>query len=93
MALLDDVKTRLRVSGTAYNADITALISEAKAELVRAGVDSAAIVDTDPNIIRAVVAYCRANFDLTVDSAWQDVFDNQVKRLTLSEGYYVESTD
>lgn len=63
----DAVKVRLRISAanTAFDVDIDGLIAEADADIKRAGVLVTVIVDTDPSIARAIILYCRANFDLS----------------------------
>lgn len=67
MALLDQVKTALRVSGTLYDADeIEPIIAACKIDLGLAGVRL--IQDDDPLIARAVVLYAKANFGYTEDA-------------------------
>lgn len=58
----DDVKLALRISNTAYDAEITDLIAQAKADLKLCGLIDAKIVDTDALIKRAIVTYAKANF-------------------------------
>ena len=58
MALLDDVKTNLRISTSALNSDIQGDIDAALLDLHNAGV--MAIGSDDPLIIKAVKLYCRA---------------------------------
>ena len=60
MAILDDLKTYLRISNTAYNTEITDLINAAKADLALSGILDT--TDTDPLIKRAIVTYVKANF-------------------------------
>ena len=64
MAILDDIKTALRISrvNTAYDDEVQDLIDEAKADLALAGVASAKIDETDPLIKRAIRTYCKAHF-------------------------------
>jgi len=67
--LLDNIKTKIRISNTAYDEEIQDLILEAKADLKLCGVLEAKIVDTDVLIKRAIVTYCKANFGLSnIDS-------------------------
>ena len=63
MAILDTIKTSLRISHTSLDADITADISTAKAEMERAGVLSTAINDTDALILSAIKTYCKYNYE------------------------------
>ena len=77
MALLDDMKTTLRLKTTAYDAEINDLISAAKADLQLSGIseskligldDDPLIVDYDPLIKRAINVYCKANFGNNPDA-------------------------
>ena len=60
--MLDDVKTVLRISNNAYDAEIEDLIEAAKMDLILSGVHESKIVETDPLIKRAIIVYCKANF-------------------------------
>lgn len=63
MPILDDVKTALRISNTAFDGEITDLISAARSDLKLSGVlESKANDDTDPLIKRAITVYVKANF-------------------------------
>ena len=62
MALLDDVKVALRISdtNTAFDGEVSDLISAAQRDLLVAGIK---VTDTtDPLIKRAIVTYCKAHF-------------------------------
>lgn len=60
MALIDDVKGALRVSATAFDTEISDLISAAKADLDLSGLDT--VLESDPLVKRAIILYCKANF-------------------------------
>lgn len=65
MALLDDIKTALRVNSTAYNSEVTDLIDAGKSDLRLAGVffkDETENPPLDPLVKRAITIYCKANF-------------------------------
>lgn len=63
MAILDDVKLALRISSTAFDAEINDLIAGARQDLILSGIISIkAADDSDPLIKRAIVTYCKANF-------------------------------
>ena len=66
MSLLTDVKTALRVTNTAYDAEITTLIDAAKADLRLSGVSHASLAATtpDPLIQRAIITYCLGTFGM-----------------------------
>lgn len=60
MAILDDIKTELRISGTDFDTEITGMINAAKKDLEESGVVKA--VDTDYLVKMAIVLYCKGNF-------------------------------
>ncbi len=63
MALIDDIKTALRISNTAFDSEINDLISAAQSDLKLSGVlESKVNDDTDPLIKRAIIIYIKANF-------------------------------
>ncbi len=91
MAILTNVKTRLRIasSNTSFDTDITALIAEAKADMERVGI--VILDDTDPNTISAIVSYCRSYFDLESPDLerWQKVYESKRDALSLDGDYNV----
>ena len=90
MAILDDVKQRLRISHNKLNDDLTATIAAARAELVRVGVDSTmAASDSDPLIVEAVKTYCQYGFtddDKAREGYWNS-WVTRVDGLRKSMGY------
>jgi hypothetical protein len=88
MAILDDVKLSLRITNTAYNAEITDLINAAKGDLGLSGVLNSAI-DTDAMIKRAITLYCKAYFGFAnADADRQIAAYNSLKNhLSLSADY------
>ena len=91
MAILINVKTRLRIASTntSFDTDITALIEEAKSDMTSVGITI--LDDTDPNVISAVVSYCRAYFDLESPNMerWQKVYESKRDGLSLDGDYHV----
>lgn len=87
MAILDDVKTILRISNVAYDTEITDLINAAKADLALSGVLDT--TDTDPLIKRAIITYVKANFGWNnPDSVkLQNSYDMLKGHLSLSTEY------
>ena len=65
MALIDDVKTALRVDGTEHDTEISDLIDAARQNLVFSGLcpRERANVPNDPLIKRAIIVYARAQFE------------------------------
>ena len=86
MALLDDVKVALRVTATAYDSEITSLISAAQQDLSVAGV---ALPETLDEISkRAIITYCRANFGSPADyDRIKASYDEQKAQLSMHTGH------
>ena len=59
MAILDDVKISLRISSSAYDTEISDLISACKAELSLTGINTTD--DTDALIKRCITSYVKAH--------------------------------
>lgn len=90
MALLDDVKLALRISSSAFDAEINDLITAAKADLQLSGVVETKVNDEeDPLIKRAVITYVKANFgwDNPDVERLQQSYDMLKTHLTLSTEY------
>jgi uncharacterized phage protein (predicted DNA packaging) len=66
MALLDDVKQALRISSSAFNTEITDLITAARHDLRLSGVlpTLASATNPDPLIKRYITTYVKANFGM-----------------------------
>ena len=60
MALLDDVKTSLRITADDYNAEITGLIEACKLDLNSAGVK--VVDETDALTKHAIILYAKGHF-------------------------------
>ena len=87
MAILDDVKTALRISNTAYNTEITDLIDAAKLDLQYAGILS--VDDTDKAQKQAIITYCKAMFGFQnsdADKLWKS-YEMQRDKLSLHQQY------
>lgn len=63
--MLEAVRLALRITSTAFDSEITALIKACKIDLRIAGVVN--IRDSDPLIVRAVTLYAKANFGYADD--------------------------
>lgn len=88
MALLDDVKLALRVTTTAYDSELTALIESAKKDLGIAGV---VIPEANDDVINtAVKTYCKLNFGTPNPANWEYLkksYDEQKAQLSNSSSY------
>jgi len=88
MAILDDVKSVLRVDGTDFNTEINDLIASALADMVSSGVVASAAVTTDPLVKMAVMTYCKANFDSNKNSEkLQLIYEGIRDKLSLLSEY------
>lgn len=84
--MLDLVKMALRISGDAYDAELTNLISAATADLGVAGVTN--VEETDPLIIAAVCTFCKWRFgDPDHAEAFKKAYDEQKAQLSMNTGH------
>lgn len=87
MALIDDVKTALRVTTADFDSEITDLINAAKADLHQAGLY--VVEETDALIKRAIILYCKANFGYDNPEAdrFKESYEMLKNHLSLSSDY------
>lgn len=87
MALIDKVRTRLRITHTHLDDDIQDLINAAKLELMIVGVNK--LDEEDPLIIQAISTYCKAEFGLNNKEAdrLRAAFESLRNHLSLVEEY------
>lgn len=85
MALLDEVKTALRITTTAYDeGEIIPLIEAAKVDLQMGDVDNVDY-DNNPALRRAIVTYCRLHFGSPEDfDRLKKSYDEQKAQLSMS---------
>jgi len=62
MAFIDDVKKVLRISSSAYDTEISNLISAAQEDLKIFSIVPEKVVDTDPLVRNAIITYVKAQF-------------------------------
>lgn len=92
MELLDLVKMALRISGDAYDAELTNLISAATADLGVAGVTN--VEETDPLIIAAVCTFCKWRFgDPDHATDFKKAYDEQKAQLSMNTGHTTWPTE
>jgi len=92
MALLDDVKVACRVTSTAFDTEITDLISAAFADLGITDIKPELLTETgiEPLIKQAVITYCRMNFGFQSDNFYNRLkasYDEQKSQLLMSSTY------
>ncbi len=82
MALLDDVRSYLRIdaSDTSFDVEIQDLIDAVQTELTDVGIDPTLVSSaTDPLIKKAITTYCKANFGYDTDNA--EAFQSAYEKL------------
>lgn len=94
MALLDKVKVACRVTSTAFDDELTDLISAAFADLGITDIKAALLTETQikPLIQRAVITYCKLNFgyvqlEETQYNRLKESYDEQKAQMLMSSGY------
>ena len=93
ITLLDRVKTNLRISHNALDAEIGETIAAARAELERLGIsETKAEDDTDALITRAIITYCQyihSNDEKLKDGFWTSWL-YQIDCLRMTASYRAE---
>lgn len=90
MALIDDIKTALRISNTAFDTEINDLIAATRADLKLSGIlESKVNDDTDPLIKRAITVYVKAHFGWNNPDSekLQQSYEMLKRHLALSQEY------
>ena len=86
--MLEAIKTALRISTSAFDNEIQTLIDAAIMEMSGLGVTAATSTTTDPQIISAVVAYCKWLFGNNEDAdRWRDIYHIKLGQLKTMSGY------
>lgn len=84
--MLDKVKMALRITTTAYNAELTDLIEAAKLDLGVAGVLLPSTLDE--LVTRAIITYCKMSFGIPEDyDRLKASYDEQKAQLSTNSGY------
>lgn len=92
MALIDDIKDVLRLSGNDLDTEVSDLISAAQADLKLSGILAAKSTSTTDSLIRRAVAlYVKANFgwDNAESERFQMSYNMLKNHLCLSQEYTV----
>lgn len=86
MAILDDVKTDLRITNSSFNTELTTAIAAAKSRLSQIGVE--VISDTDAVTATAIKLYCRSWMNFQGDSERYDIAFNSIASAMALSGDY-----
>lgn len=86
--MLNAIKLALRISTNAFDSEIQNLIDAAIAEMAGLGVTASTSTTTDPQIISAVIAYCKWQFGNNEDAdRWRDIYHIKLGQLKTMSGY------
>lgn len=89
MALLDDAKLALRIVSTAYDGEISRLLSAAEGDL---GIVDVEADSTDPLLVQAMITYVRLHFGTPEDSDYlSKSYDEQKAQLISNRNYGLQS--
>lgn len=84
--MLDQVKMALRIKTTAYDSELTYLITAAKLDLGIAGV--VLPDELDEIVTRAIITYCKLSFGIPEDyDRLKASYDEQKAQLSTATGY------
>lgn len=86
--MLANVKAAMRITVTAYDAEITSLINAAVLDLGIAGITVPDAIDA--LVTRAIITYCRCNFGSPDDyDRLKAAYDEQKAQLQMSSNYHI----
>lgn len=86
--MLELIKTALRVTTTAFDDEIQLLIDDCIASMNKLGVTAATVETNDPQIMTAVMAYCKWKFGHSDEKdAWRHIFQEKLAELKMQSGY------
>lgn len=84
--MLEKVKMALRITTTAYDAELTELIESAKLDLSIAGV--VLLPTIDALVTKAIITYCKMSFGIPEDyDRLKASYDEQKAQLATATGY------
>jgi hypothetical protein len=84
--MLEKVKMALRITTTAYDAELTDLIESAKLDLSIAGVVLPPTIDA--LVTKAIITYCKMSFGIPEDyDRLKASYDEQKAQLATATGY------
>lgn len=84
--MLDKVKLALRVSGTAFDDEITDIIEAAKEDLYAGGVSAESVKEGGAMVNRAIVTYAKANYGMANPDSekYYESYQNMREKLAFS---------
>lgn len=86
--MLEQIKLAIRITTDAFDEEIQTLIDAAIAEMQGLGVTASVEGSEDPQIVTAVVAYCKWQFGANEDAdRWRDIYHIKLAQLKTMTGY------
>lgn len=86
--MLNNIKTALRITTTAFDSELQTLIDACITEMQALGVKAAYDDTEDPQIITAVIAYCKWQFGNNEDAErWEGIYHTKLGQLKIMKGY------
>ncbi len=86
MALIDEVRKALRITGDDFDDEITEIIESAKKDLQISGVEK--IEEDDPLIKRSIILFAKSNFGMSNPES--EKFYKQYERLKITMALSVD---
>lgn len=90
MALLEDIKSALRIEESESNLEVMDLIESAIEDLKLSGVNPHKVIETDPLIKRAITLYCKAHYgyeEINMADRFAEIYLSLKNHLVLSGDY------
>lgn len=86
--MLELIKTALRVTTDAFDDEIQVYIDDCIKSMNKLGVVAATADTNDPQIMTAVMAYCKWKFGHSDEKdAWQHIYEEKLAELKMQSGY------
>lgn len=85
--MLAKVKLALRISTSAFDTEIQALIDDCISELTMLGIYDSELAN-DSQILSTVIFYCKARFgDNPESEKWEKIYRDKLEKLIIAHGY------
>jgi len=86
--MLELIKTALRVTTDNFDQEINLLIDDCLLSMNKLGVVAAEDGTQDPQILSAVIAYCKWKFGSNDEKdAWRAIYEEKLAELKMQTGY------
>lgn len=93
-AYIAKVKLSLRITGNAFDTELSDLIEAALKDLEISGADGSNVVLSEPIVLRAVTTYCKMHFGEPDEyDRLKKSYDEQKAQLSTATGYTTWTTE